>query len=120
MNDHKPRKQPALFPVDPANPPVMVVEAEVGTRAWYEAQLDDVRAHLALAKPGEAAALHRRMMQYAEKVTELRNAERPSEDLDEDELLDRMAGEARTMADAYLEVFVREYVGRNRLQLVRA
>jgi hypothetical protein len=120
MSDHKPRKQPALFPVDPANPPVAVIEAEVGTRAWYEAQLDDVRDHLREAKPGEAAALHRRMMQYAEKITELRDAERPADTLDEGQLLDRMASEARSMADAYLEVFVREYVARNRLALVRA
>ncbi len=40
--------------------------------------------------------------------------------LDEVELVERMAAEARTMADAYLEVFVREYVSRNRLVLVRA
>ena len=120
MRDHKPGQQPPLFAVDPANPPTLVAEPEVATRAWYEWQLDDVRAHLAMAKPGEAAALHRRMMQYAEKIAELRDAERPAEDLDEVELVERMAAEARTMADAYLEVFVREYVSRNRLSLVRA
>lgn len=93
---------------------------EPGTRAWYEMQLADVEAALADAKPGEVASLHRRVMQYAEKISALRALETPVIELDHDAMVAKLTGEAALMADAYLEPFVREYCQRNRLTLVRA
>jgi hypothetical protein len=99
--------------------PPPVERPDPGTRAWYEMQLADVEAALAQAKPGEVASLHRRIMQYAERIAALRDAETPHHDLTHDELIAKLQAEAVILADCYLEVFVREYTTRNRLKLVR-
>lgn len=98
--------------------PPPVERPDPGTRAWYELQLADVEAALAQAKPGEVASLHRRIMQYAERIAALRDAETPHHDMTHDELIAKLQAESAILADCYLEVFVREYCTRNRLKLV--
>ena len=92
----------------------------IGTRAWYEMQLAGVEAALVDAPPAAVAPLHRRIQQYAEIITKLREKEEPEVQLSQADLVAKMSSEAAQMADVYLEVFVREYTSRHRLKLVRA
>jgi hypothetical protein len=125
------RKRPSAVPLEGHRPAVdsqgelhlldlpSVEKAPPGTLVWYEQQLADLERALPEAKPGELASLHRRMMQYAERIAQMRDAQRPEEVLTSEQMIDKLTSEAAQMADAYLEVFVREYCGRHRLSVVR-
>lgn len=132
LNSKKPRRvRPKAIPLEGHRPAVdergelhlldlpAVEKAPPGTMVWYEQQLADLERALPDAKPGELASLHRRMMQYAERIAQLRDEQQPEEVLSTQQMVDKLTSEAAQMADAYLEVFVREYCGRHRLTVVR-
>jgi hypothetical protein len=111
-------------PVQPAQPPAVISPALppdplADTLAFYEQKLKDCEMTLGVCPPQAAAPLFRRVMQLREKIDELRAqlAAKDASKLSQGDIMDRARDHASRLPDAVLEVFVLEYMQRNKLEL---